>query len=103
MPAGQPLLTTQTHVGVDVAVLPGATDGIRIKSLELSVPGGSGKIVPSGAAGSASTAKLELNVSHPLPATRPYFSRPSLEQPFYDISELSRTGHYPHRPRDARR
>jgi hypothetical protein len=89
---GQPLLTTATHVDVDVKVQTGAGDGIVVKTLELRASGAGAakeniaRREATAMHGLATEARLEVNLVHALPATRPYFSRPNIEQAYYDIA-----------------
>ena len=84
--SGQSLLTTQTSLRVNVALAAPGSASIHVDQITLDAPGGlSAKASLSPA--SPSTAQIQLNVPHGLPSTRPYFSRPDIEQPFYDVSD----------------
>ncbi len=87
---GEPLLTTQHRIAVDLKVAAADEQPIRIRTLALNTPEGSKDGVPdkSGAVThTPSFARIEMTFAHDLPATRPYFSRPGIEQPYYDISD----------------
>jgi LmbE family N-acetylglucosaminyl deacetylase len=57
--------------------------GVQWKTMRLGTPG---LDTPSSSAGDAI---YRVTVPHDAPYTRPYFTRPNPEQPYYDISDLS--------------
>lgn len=80
-PPGQNVLTTQTSVRVNATV---TSASAHVEQVTLAGPNGlTAKAEPSGPTGSF---HADLPTPRGLPATRPYFSRPEIEQPFYDIS-----------------
>ena len=87
------LLTTQTSVRVDLKTSFGGndTDSVHIDRVELVAPDGSRATKPPETGDvykhMANRSVLTLNIPGGLPATRPYFSRPNIEQPFYDTAD----------------
>jgi LmbE family N-acetylglucosaminyl deacetylase len=89
--SGQSLLTTQTSVAIDARTAFTGNEPVHLKSLTLVAPGTNATVPQPGSsaldAHTPAFAHLNFAVAHGLPATRPYFSRPNLEQPFYDIAD----------------
>ena len=93
-PVKGPLLTTVTSLGTTLTVSSASANSVRLVSTQLTVnlagegigagggPGGAGVIQPR----SSKTVALRLPYLAGLPATKPYFSRPDAEQPYYDVS-----------------
>ena len=94
-PSPQPLLTTQTHIAISTKITNAGTEPLAFSAIGLpsildakslyrwphnkaNIP-----ILPA----STRTDKLGSDITYALlPATRPYFSRPDLAQPFYDVA-----------------
>lgn len=79
-PPGQNLLTTQTSLRVNVAL--DADKSLHVQSVSIDAP----DRLTAKATLSGNSAQVELATPKGLPATRPYFSRPGIEQAFYDVS-----------------
>jgi LmbE family N-acetylglucosaminyl deacetylase len=79
-PPGQNLLTTQTSLRVNVAL--NADKSLHVDNISLDAPNG----LTARANVSGNSAQVELATPHGLPATRPYFSRPGIEQAVYDVA-----------------
>ena len=82
-PPGQNLLTTQSSLDVNVTLTAPGDESLHVHQVTLSAPEG----LTAKANLSGRSAHIELPIPHGLPATRPYFSRPGIEQPFYDVSD----------------
>jgi LmbE family N-acetylglucosaminyl deacetylase len=79
-PPGQNLLTTQTSLRVNLTLE--ADKSLHVDQVSLDGPDGlTAKTNLSG-----QSVQIELPIPHGLPATRPYFSRPGIEQAFYNVS-----------------
>ena len=93
-PASQPLLSTRTHILVSTTVSNGGSQPVRFNAVTLPVrpdfktlyrqPHSRADLplTPS----SSRTDKVGSEFLPALPATRPYFSRADLSQPFYEVS-----------------
>ncbi|HEX4650568.1 MAG TPA: PIG-L family deacetylase, partial [Granulicella sp.] len=79
-PPGQNLLTTQTSLRVNVTL--DADSSLHVDHVSLDAPNG----LTAKANVSGNSAHFELVTPHGLPATRPYFSRPGIEQAVYDVA-----------------
>jgi LmbE family N-acetylglucosaminyl deacetylase len=79
-PPGQNLLTTQTSLRVNVTL--DADKSLHVDNISLDAPNG----LTAKANVSGNSAQVELVTPHGLPATRPYFSRPGIEQAVYDVA-----------------
>jgi LmbE family N-acetylglucosaminyl deacetylase len=79
-PPGQNLLTSQPSLRVNVTLH--ADKSLHVDHVSLDAPDG----LTAQAAVSGTSAQLELATPHGLPATRPYFSRPGIQQAFYNVS-----------------
>ncbi|HEX3570555.1 MAG TPA: PIG-L family deacetylase [Acidobacteriaceae bacterium] len=79
-PPGQNLLTTQTSLRVNVTL--DADSSLHVDYVSLDAPNG----LTAKANVSGNSAHFELATPHGLPATRPYFSRPGIEQAVYDVA-----------------
>jgi LmbE family N-acetylglucosaminyl deacetylase len=90
--AGHPLLTTDHHIAVRTTLSHNSTDSVTLTGIALHLPQTPWHFP-------ASQNRLPIPQSSPrtdtivadfhsgLPPTRPYFSRPGIEQPYYDIAE----------------
>jgi hypothetical protein len=93
--ADSTLLTTQRTVQVNLKTSFGGndTDGVHIDRVELVASDGS-KVDHPPETGDvfkyvANRSVLKLNLPQGLTATRPYFSRPDIEQPYYDVGDAN--------------
>lgn len=93
--ADSTLLTTQNTVQVNLGTSFGGndTDRVHIDSVELVASDGS-KISHPPETGDvfkhvANRPVLKLGLPQGLTATRPYFSRPDIEQPYYDVGDAN--------------
>jgi LmbE family N-acetylglucosaminyl deacetylase len=94
------LLTVAQQIGVDTTLTIGPQP-VELKTISLQFLGSQAVVKPSSSTSAAAElhvpAQLKANstrlqplsaiVDQELPATRPYFSRPNIEQPFYDIAD----------------
>ena len=85
-PPGQDLLTTQTSLRVNVSIARSTTPSMHVDQITLSAPNNL-TAQATLASTSASSAQIQLATPNGLPATRPYFFRPGIEQPVYDVSD----------------
>jgi LmbE family N-acetylglucosaminyl deacetylase len=76
------LLTTQRSIGVSIKTSVASGLPVTAKSLDVAAPGRIGA-----ASGDGMARHVNIQASTDLPATRPYFSRPGIEQPYYDIAD----------------
>ncbi|MGA1983301.1 MAG: PIG-L family deacetylase [Acidobacteriaceae bacterium] len=94
---GHPLLSTQLNVSVDARVTNQGPSAVDFGTVGLQIRYGTGGTnlasfprtqarIPI-SPGSSKMETAGVNFSPGLPITRPYFSRPDIEQPFYDVSE----------------
>lgn len=86
---GQGVLTTQTTVPVKVKVSMSGKGSVHIDSLQLASSTGktATKKPATGDLNTPNISTLQLEVPDGLPPTHPYFSRPGIEQPYYDVGE----------------
>jgi hypothetical protein len=90
---GQPFLSTQRHFAVATKLTNSGSEPVEIAGLLLQFPPDPkvpAPIFPPPqhllvASGSSRADRITADAS--LPPTRPYFSRPDIEQPFYDITD----------------
>jgi hypothetical protein len=84
---GQSLLTIQTSLRVNAKLTTPARPSLKLDQITLSAPNdlSANAALPATTTNSI-TLPIQLAVPDGLPATRPYFSRPDIEQPFYDLS-----------------
>jgi LmbE family N-acetylglucosaminyl deacetylase len=90
--AGHPLLTTDRRIAVRTTLSNNGTNDVTLTGIALHLPqtpwhfpSSQNKApVPHG---SPRTDTTVADLSSGLPPTRPYFSRPGIEQPYYDIAE----------------
>jgi LmbE family N-acetylglucosaminyl deacetylase len=94
------LLTTAQQINVDTTLI-SSTQPIELQSLTLNFLGAPTTPKPSTgttvqpqlpaqlAPNSIRKQPLSAIVNKELPATRPYFSRPNIEQPFYDLADAN--------------
>ena len=83
---GQSVLTTQTSLRVEADVAAPAGSSLHLDQIALNAPGNLTASARLSSPSAPTATQIELAVPHGLPATRPYFSRPDIEQPFYDVS-----------------
>jgi LmbE family N-acetylglucosaminyl deacetylase len=88
---GQGVLTTQKTVPVKVKVSMADKGSVHLDSLQLSSSTGKSatKKPATGDLNTPNISTLQLAVPDGLPPTQPYFSRPNIEQPYYDVAEPS--------------
>jgi len=88
---GQNVLTTQKTVPVKVKVSMAGKGAVHIDSLEIasSTRKTVTKKPATGDLNTPNISTLQLEVPDGLPPTRPYFSRPDIEQPYYDVAEAA--------------
>ena len=92
---GQPLLTTRTHIAVATKISNSGAEAVDFDAVGLETPPDGKRLFhfPYGHAGlpvspGSSRADKVVGLLNPgFPATRPYFSRPDIAQPYYDISD----------------
>ncbi len=90
--ARHPLLTNDHHIAVTTTLTHNGTDIVALIGIDLHLPrtpwrfpASQNKLpLPSG---SPRTDNTPADLSSDLPPTRPYFSRPGIEQPYYDITD----------------
>ena len=94
-PDSQPLLTTRTHILVSTTVSNGGSQPVGFNAVTLPVRADVKTLyrqphlkadLPLNAS-SSRTDKVGSEFIPALPATRPYFSRSDLSQPFYEVSD----------------
>jgi LmbE family N-acetylglucosaminyl deacetylase len=83
--SGQHLLSTQKNVFYKVKLTNDGPDPIALDNSHVSVLAGSIESVLK--PHTSPEALREIKISQVLPPTRPYFSRPNMEQPFYNIAD----------------
>jgi LmbE family N-acetylglucosaminyl deacetylase len=83
---GQSVLTTQTSLRVKAGVAAPAGSPLHLDQIALSAPDNLTANARLSSPSAAAATQIDLAIPHGLPATRPYFSRPDIEQPYYDVS-----------------
>ncbi|SFS20693.1 N-acetylglucosaminyl deacetylase, LmbE family [Granulicella pectinivorans] len=83
--AGQHLLSTQKNIFYKVKLSNDGPDPIELDNTHVSVL--TGTIESTLKPHTSPEALREIQIAQVLPPTRPYFTRPGIEQPFYDIAD----------------
>ena len=83
---GQSVLTTQTSLRVEADVAAPAGSSLHLDQIALNAPGNLTASARLSSPSAPTATQIDLAIPHGSPATRPYFSRPDIEQPFYDVS-----------------
>ena len=83
--SGQHVVTTQKNVFWKTKVLNDGEETLELPKSRYTIT--SGGTIPPIAPHGRQVSIAELEPAPPLPPTRPYFSRPNIEQPVYDLSD----------------